>query len=309
MTPEEIFRRLYLIRRVEEEIARVYPSDKIQSPIHLSIGQELASVAVCAALRPDDKVFGSYRSHALYLAKGGDLNAFVAELYGKVTGCAKGKGGSMHLVEEKAGLLGTSAIVASLIPVAVGYAWGEKLQGSARLTACFFGDGATEEGCYFEALNFAALHHVPLLFVCENNGYAIHTPLEARQTTPICDRVRAFGIPALSVSSYDGVFDSARGLLHSIADGSGSAFLEVLAPRIKEHVGPGEDWDKGYRTLGADLGRFGTLDPVAIAGDRISSGAREKIERDVDARIRDAFTFAEQSAVPGPEELMADLYG
>src|SRR5581483_5922005 len=134
---EQIYRALYRIRRVEEEIARVYPTDKIMSPVHLSIGQEAVSVGVCEALAPQDIVFGSYRSHALYLAKGGDLRKMIAELYGKATGCAKGKAGSMHLIDKSAGVMGASAVVGTTIPLAVGYALAEKMKRSDTIVASF----------------------------------------------------------------------------------------------------------------------------------------------------------------------------
>src|SRR5437762_7913752 len=156
-----IYGALYLVRRVEEEVARIYPSDKIKSPVHLSIGQESSSVGVCDVLLPDDIVSASYRGHAAYLAKGGDLNAMIAELYGKDTGCARGKGGSMHLVGMDHGILGGSAVVGTTIPVAVGYALALKREGKGRVVACFFGDGATEEGVFHESMNFAALHKLP----------------------------------------------------------------------------------------------------------------------------------------------------
>src|SRR6266550_5975186 len=147
---ERFYRALYRIRRVEEEIAAVYPTDKIKSPVHLSIGQEAVSVGVCEALGRDDVVFGTYRSHALYLAKGGDLQKMIAELYGKATGCAKGKGGSMHLIDVDAGVMGTSAVVGTTIPQAVGYAYAMKVQRRDTVVASFFGDGSAEEGAFHE---------------------------------------------------------------------------------------------------------------------------------------------------------------
>src|SRR5688572_3023538 len=175
------YRALFRIRRTEEEIAAIYPSDAIQSPIHLSIGQEAISVGVCEALLPQDIVFGTYRSHAVYLAKGGSLKRMVAELYGKATGCAGGKGGSMHLIDVEHGVMGTSAVVGTTIPVSVGYAYAAKLQRRNLVVASFFGDGAVEEGVFHESVSFAALKQLPILFVCENNHYAIHTPLSQRQ--------------------------------------------------------------------------------------------------------------------------------
>src|SRR5262245_44905996 len=168
------------IRRVEERVAAVYPTDCIKSPIHLSIGQEAPSVGLCEALRDTDVVFGTYRGHALYLAKGGDLNAMVAELFGKASGCGKGKAGSMHLGWRPAGVMATSAIVATTIPQAAGYAFAEKARDRDTVVAACFGDGAMEEGAFHEALNFAALMRLPMIFLCENNLYSIHTPLSKR---------------------------------------------------------------------------------------------------------------------------------
>ena len=206
MTEARHYRSLYRIRRVEEAIARIYPTDKIKSPIHLSIGQEAVSVGLCEALEPKDFVFGTYRGHALYLAKGGDLQAMLAELYGKATGCARGKGGSMHLIDTTAGVMGTSAIVAAGIPNAVGFALGLKLRGTGAIVASVFGDGAAEEGVFHEALNFASLRKLPVVFVCENNGYAIHAAQADRQAgNDICALAQAHGMPAARIDTSDSV--------------------------------------------------------------------------------------------------------
>src|SRR5713101_7734820 len=151
---EQLYRSLLRIRRVEEEIARVYPTDRTKSPVHLSIGQEAGSVAVCEALRPGDVVFGTYRGHALYLAKGGDMKQMVAELFGKAAGCARGKGGSMHLIAPEVGMMGTSAVVSTTIANALGYAYALKVRQENAIVVSFFGDGATEEGVFAESLNF-----------------------------------------------------------------------------------------------------------------------------------------------------------
>src|SRR5215471_11009347 len=201
---ERFYKALYRIRRVEEEVAAVYPSDKIKSPVHLSIGQEAISVGVCEALRPDDVVFGTYRSHALYLAKGGNLRRMIAELYGKVDGCAKGKGGSMHLIDTEARVMGASAVVGTTIPNAVGYAYALRLQRKDSVVVSFFGDGATDEGVFYESLNFAALKQLPIIFICENNFYAIHTHLLRRhKDANLCGRVRPYGIPAEQIDNND----------------------------------------------------------------------------------------------------------
>ena len=194
---DKFYREVYRIRRVEEEVARVYPTDKVKSPVHLPIGQEAVSVGVCQALRRTDVAFGTYRSHALYLAKGGDLKKMIAKLYGKATGCAKGKGGSMHLVDIEAGMMGTSAVVGTSIPHSVGYAYAVKLRRQDKVVVDFFGDGAVDEGVWHESMSFAALKKLPVIFICENNQYAIHAHQRTHQPLEnIVEKARVYGIPA-----------------------------------------------------------------------------------------------------------------
>ena len=173
---QRIYRSLRLIRRAEEEVARIYPSDKIKSPVHLSIGQESVAVGVCDMLEKKDAVSGTYRGHATYLAKGGSLKGMIAEMYGKETGMAKGKAGSMHLTAPQAGLICTSAIVGTTIPVAIGSAFANKQQRNGRMIAVFFGDGAIDEGVFWESVNAACVMKLPVLFVCEDNDIAVHIP-------------------------------------------------------------------------------------------------------------------------------------
>jgi TPP-dependent pyruvate/acetoin dehydrogenase alpha subunit len=305
-----LYRSLYRIRRVEEEIARVYPTDRINSPVHLSIGQEAVSVGVCAALEPDDVVFGTYRGHALYLAKGGSLRAMLAELYGKVDGCTRGKGGSMHLIAPEQGVMGTSAVVGTTIANAVGYAYALRYRGSSALVASFFGDGATEEGVFAESLNFAALKKLPVLFVCENNGYAIHTAQHRRQGLPdIRARARAHGMPAELLDGNDlpAVVERARAVVAHIRAGKGPWFLEVRTYRWREHVGPGTDYHLGYRGE-AEARPWLDSDAVPRMAERIHPRQRERIEREVEDELREAFAFAEASPFPGPEELTTDVF-
>jgi TPP-dependent pyruvate/acetoin dehydrogenase alpha subunit len=238
---ERIYRSLRLIRRAEEEIARAYPSDQIKSPVHLSIGQEAVSVGVCDVLRPDDVVSPTYRGHAAFLAKGGSLRGLMAELYGKVTGVTGGKGGSMHLIDMSHYVLGASAVVGTTIPVAVGYALALKRMKTDRVVVAFFGDGATEEGVFAESLNFASLHKLPVLFVCENNYYAIHTPITKRWATQqLCERVETYGIPAHQVDDGDVLklrSLAADSIVH-VRGGGGPVFIECRTYRWREHVGP-----------------------------------------------------------------------
>jgi pyruvate dehydrogenase E1 component alpha subunit len=307
---QRVYSKLLLIRRAEEEVARIYPSDKIKSPVHLSIGQEAVAVGVCDPLRADDVVSGTYRSHAAYIAKGGDLRAMFAELYGKDTGCCRGKGGSMHMVAMEQYILGTSAVVGTTVPIAVGYALALKREGKGRLAVAFFGDGATEEGVFHESLNFAALHKLPVLFVCENNGYAIHTPLSKRwATNRLCERVATYGIPAQKVSDSDvlRLWHLAAGAYASIRQGSGPAFIECQTYRWKEHVGPGEDYDAGYRTRD-ELLPWVERDQVEVIGAKLDPSVRAAVEAEVEREIAAAIDFAENSPFPEAKELFTDVY-
>ncbi len=306
---ERLYRSLYRIRRVEEEIVRVYPTDKIKSPVHLSIGQEAVAVGVCEALRPDDVVFCSYRSHATYLAKHGDLKQMIAELYGKVTGCAKGKGGSMHIVDAAHGVMGASAVVGTTIPHAVGYAFALKHQRKDSVVVSFFGDGATDEGVFFESLNFAALKQLPVIFICENNSYAIHTHQRRRQPNlNICDRARSFGIPAERIEDdVLKVYERSSAAVGALRAGElGPFFFECLTYRWKEHVGPNEDFHLGYRTR-EEAEPWMRNDQVKRMGAMLEARQRERIEREVEAEIQAAFAYAEASPFPDDAELFTDV--
>jgi len=306
----QLYKSLYRIRRVEEEVAAVYPTDKIKSPVHLSIGQEAVSVGVCEALRRSDVVFGTYRSHALYLAKGGDLRGMIAELYGKFAGCAKGKGGSMHLIDIDAGVMGASAVVGTTIPNAVGYAYAQKLRHSENIVASFFGDGAVDEGVFHESMNFAALKALPMIFICENNFYAIHTHQSRRQSRAnITEKARAYGITAEEIKDNDAVtiYDRVSGAVAKLRSGApGPFFFECWTYRMKEHVGPNEDYQLGYRHAG-EAEQWINNDPVKKLGAAIDPAARKQIEAEVEAEIRDAFAFAESAAFPEIPELFTDV--
>ncbi len=305
------YRSLYQIRRVEEEVIRIYPSDKIKSPVHLSIGQEAVSVGVCQALEPQDVVFGTYRGHALYLAKGGDLFKMIAELYGKVTGCARGKGGSMHLVDVEHGVMGMSAVVSTTIPTAVGYAYAMKVRGLNTVVASFLGDGSVDEGVYHECMNFAKLKEVPMLFICENNKYAIHSSTNQRHpSNNLCERARSYGIPAERIENNDllKIHERVGQAVAEIRAGeSGPRFFECMTYRWKEHVGPYDDFDMGYRTREeADV--WIKDDQLVRIANLLDEATRTEIERTVDQQIADAFEFAENSEFPDPAELYLDVF-
>jgi TPP-dependent pyruvate/acetoin dehydrogenase alpha subunit len=297
------------IRRVEEEIERIYPTDKIKSPVHLSIGQEAPSVGVCDALRADDVVFATYRGHAAYLAKGGNLRRMVAELYGKATGCARGKAGSMHLIDVGAGFMGTSAIVGSTIPQAVGHAFAMKYRKSDRATVAFFGDGSTEEGVFHESLNFAALKRLPILFVCENNLYAIHSHVRDRAAEPdLSRRAASYGMAARRIEDGDvlTINAAAAHAVEAIRRGDGPQFLEVMTYRYCRHVGPGGDVALGYRTQ-SEVDQWQARGAIARLGDALPASMRAVLDSEIEAEIADAFDFAERSPFPGDDELLSDV--
>lgn len=307
---ERVYRALRLIRVVEEEVARVYPTDVIKSPVHLSIGQEFVSVGVCDVLEPRDHVSITYRGHAAYLAKGGDLRAMIAEMYGKKAGCAQGRGGSMHLVDAAAGVIGASAVVGTSIPVAAGYALAAKRRKTGGVVACFIGDGATEEGCFAETLNFAALHALPVLFVCENNGYAIHEPLSKRWATDrLCERVATYGVSARRIADGDvfSVRDAAAQAVAAMRAGGGPAFLEVACYRWREHVGPNEDFNQGYRSVD-EMTPWAERDEVARLAAMLPQETVDAVEAEIAATVADAFTYAENQPFPAPEDLYDHVY-
>lgn len=311
--PEDLgrlYRALRLMRRAEEVTAEIYPSDKIKSPVHLSIGQEAVTVGVVDAMDDTDYVAGSYRCHAAYIAKGGDLAAMYAEMYGKSTGCAKGRGGSMHLIEAPHNVIGASAVVGTHIPVAVGHGLALKREGKGRIVVVFFGDGATEEGAFYESLNFASLHKLPVLFVCENNGFAIHTPLNKRWATrKLCERVETFDIPATRIDDGDvfAIRDTAATAIKAIRNGEGPQFMECATYRWREHVGPGEDYDDGYRQR-SDQEPWVKNDQITRLAQMLEGTERETIDAEVEAVITTAVEFAENSPEPVPEEVWDNVY-
>jgi TPP-dependent pyruvate/acetoin dehydrogenase alpha subunit len=307
---DKLYRSLYRIRRVEEEIARVYPTDKIKSPVHLSIGQEAISVGVCETLQPDDIVFCTYRSHAAYLAKGGNLNQMIAELFGKQTGCAKGKGGSMHLIDVNHRVMGASAVVGTTIPQAVGYAYAVKFQRKNLVVVSFFGDGATDEGVFYESLNFAALKRLPIIFICENNLYAIHTHLYRRQAQPdIIKHVQSYGIPAERIEDdVFRIYERVSTAVQKLRSGEpGPFFFECMTYRWKEHVGPNEDFHLGYRTK-EEAEPWIKNDQVKRIAGMLDAEVRKQIEQEIEAEIKSAFAFAEESPFPDDSELYTDVF-
>lgn len=301
---EELFYKALRIRLVEERIIELYPCDKIQSPVHLSIGQEAVAVGTCQSLKPTDLLFCSYRSHAFYLAKGGNLREMFAELYGKATGCGRGKAGSMHLASPEMGLMGASAVVASTIPHAVGAALAAIRLNRDQVIVAAFGDGATEEGVYHESLNFAALYKLPVIFLCENNGLAVHSKLEARHSFQILEHAKSYGFPTIYIldgHDFMKVHSVFSEVIADVRRNRSSYFVEIQTYRYKEHVGPGEDYEAGYRSR-EGLERWKSKDSLIL--DR---GLVAKYRPFILQEVDDAVAFAETSPWPGEEDLLSDV--
>ena len=296
---------------VEERIVGLYPEQEMRCPVHLSIGQEAAAVGVCSVLDRDDWVFSGHRNHAHYLAKGGDLKAMLAELYGKATGCCGGKGGSMHLTDLDAGFIGASPIVGSTVPVGVGAALTVQMRGDRRRVVVFFGDGAMEAGVVHESLNFASLKRLPVLFVCENNLYSVYSPLSVRQPEhrTIAQLAEGHGVTVFTADGNDmeRVVEVAQLAREVIDCGRGPAFLELSTYRWREHCGPNYDNEVGYRSE-AEFLEWQQQDPIArtraLVGPRLLAEAIAEIEVEID----DAVTFAKDSPFPDPHWAAEHVY-
>jgi len=283
----------------------------MRCPVHLSIGQEAVAVGVCEHLDRKDIVMSAHRAHAHFLAKGGDLKSMIAELYGKKTGCAMGKGGSMHLVDLSSGFFAAVPIVGSTIPIAVGVAWAFKLKKSTSIVAVFLGDGATEEGVFFESLDFASLKDVPILFVCENNLYSVYSQLDVRQAPgrKLSALAESHGIKSFNGdgNNIDQVSELTKTAVKHIKSNNAPAFMELDTFRWLEHCGPNADDDLGYRKKG-ELDEWQKRDPIKSYKPRMIKNHKlteKDIKENIDAistEIDEAFKFAKES--PFPDQIL-----
>ena len=314
---KELFYQMLRIRLAEEKIAELYPKQEMRCPVHLCIGQEAVAVGVCENLTRDDYVFSGHRSHGQYLAKGGDLKAMLAELYGKVTGCSRGKGGSMHLVDLSVGYLGATPIVASTIPIGVGTAFGSVMRGEKRLTVIFFGEAATEEGVFHESINFAQLKKLPVIFVCENNLYSVYSPLSVRQPEgrEVFNVAKGHGVESFQGNGNDviEVYQMTQKAAERARQGKGPTFLEFKTYRWREHCGPYYDNDLGYRTE-AEFLEWKKRCPIeklkkqllrqAILGEKHIAQMTLGLQTEID----NAVNFAKESPFPEEQTLMESTY-
>ena len=311
----DLYRSMLRIRRVEEAIAERYAAQEMRCPVHLSVGQEAVAVGVCAALEARDGVFSNHRAHAHYLAKGGDLTAMLAEIYGLAGGCCRGVGGSMHMIDITAGFLGAVPIVGATVPLAVGAAWAARLRGEDKVIAVFFGDGTFEEGAVHESINFAVLHSLPVLFVCENNLYACYTRLSDRQPDrPIHGVAAAHGCATATADGNDvqAVFAAASAAVAGLRAGGAPAFLECRTYRWREHCGPNLDDNLGYRPNG-ELAAWEAACPVnrlaaTLRATVEGSSFVTAVEREIGVEIAAAFVAALASGLPQEADLPGYLY-
>ena len=317
--PPALLRQMYLtmlrIRRFEERVADLVEAGEIKTPCHLYIGQEAIAAGVCAALRPDDYVLGTHRSHGHYLAKGGDMAAMMAEIHGRRTGCSGGRGGSMHLIAPEVGLLGTVPIVSGTIPLAVGAALASTLRRQSRVAVAFFGDGAMEEGTAHESFNLAAHRRLPVVFVCENNLYSSHLALlERRAADNIVDVAGAHGMAGVRLdgNGVEAVHREAVAAVDRARAGGGPGFLECRTYRWRGHVGPSWDLDVGVKRKD-ELKAWLDRDPLALARDRLvaQGNAAEEIDAlDAAARgeVARAEEYARRSPYPEPGDLSSHVF-
>jgi pyruvate dehydrogenase E1 component alpha subunit len=305
------------IRLFENEISRRWPEQEMRSPPHMCTGQEAIAVGVCASLRAVDQVIGYYRGHGYYLAKGGDPKALMAELYCKQTGSNGGKGGSMLISSPKVGYLGSSAIVAGGIPIATGLAFGNQIQNFKKVVVCFLGDAATEEGVFYESLNFAALKKLPIIYVCENNGYAVTTHIKFRRANPekISEIPKAFGIPAYKIDGNDveEVYRITGKAVNLALNGGGPTFIEGVTYRWYLHVGNKLDSTTGLRTQ-KELETWMKKDPIKRFEKQLLKNKALTLKDITDIKVRidklvaDAFTYAKASSLPARGELLTNIY-
>lgn len=305
----DLYYQMLRIRMVEQAIADRYSEQKMRCPTHLSIGQEAVAVGVSSVLTAADKVYSSHRAHAHYLAKGGCLNKLIAELYGKVGGCTGGRGGSMHLCDLEAGFMASTAIVANSIPLAVGHALHMAGQREQNLSVAYFGEGATEEGAFYESLNFAVLKSLPVLFVCENNRYSVYSPLQVRQPAgrSICRLAEAIGAAAFEMdgNKVDEVANAAKEATQLLRAGKGPVLMECHTYRHREHCGPNYDDQLGYRPA-EEVEHWMQRDPIRKT--EIPETRLEVIKAEIAQEIDLAFQYAENSPFPSTDSAGGFVY-
>jgi len=309
----ELYRKLYLIRKSEDAVRRDYSNDKMKTPMHMSTGGEAICAGVCHALADSDQIMGTYRSHGIYLAKTGETDQFFAEMFGRATGMAKGKAGSMHLTAPADGLICTSAIVGTTIPVAVGAAYANRQQQNDRIVTVFFGDGAIDEGVFWESVNSACVMKLPVLFVCEDNDIAVHIPGKDRHGyRSISEVMERFKCSVFNSDSTDAevIYNLTKDALNAIRESGRPSFMHLKYFRYLEHVGVNEDFNQGYRGR-AEYEKWRARDPIETQRSKLMKWLKEGeirgIEMEIEERIEQSVKKADIAPFSGPEALYEDV--
>jgi pyruvate dehydrogenase E1 component alpha subunit len=301
---------------VDNKIIDLYPEQEMRCPVHLSIGQEAVSAGVCANLQNKDVVLSNHRSHGHYLAKGGNLNTMMAEIYGKIDGCSEGRGGSMHLIDLSVSFYGASSIVGGTIPLSVGIALGFSMQKKQNLSIVFFGDAAIEEGVFHESLNFAALKKLPVIFVCENNFYSVYSHISLRQPKrEIYSLAKSHGIKSYQEDGMNAqkVFNITKKSIEELKNKGGPIFLEFLTYRYREHCGPNYDYNLGFRTE-EEVRKWEKNCPIEILKNqmlkdrKITEQQYREMKKNIELEIEEAISFAKKSEFPGEKDLEKYVY-
>ncbi len=308
-----MYSQMLRIRRVEERLMDIFAQGKIPGFIHVSIGQEAVPVGVCSVLRPDDYISNTHRGHGQALAKGADLKKFMAELYGRRDGYCRGKAGSMHVACKELGIIGSNGVVGGGIPIALGTAFASQYQGNDRVTVCFFGDGATNEGAFHESINLAAVWNLPMVFCCENNRWAEFTPQKVHtKLEDLSRRAEAYGIPGVTVDGDDvlKVREAAEKAVAKARKGEGPTLLECQTHRWFGHFAG--DSQK-YRDP-KEIEEVRKFDPILrfqnllLEMKHLTLELVKKMEDQLRVEIEEAVAFAESSPVPGKEDILQDVY-
>lgn len=310
----KLYRKMLVIRRSEEQLVKSHQAGLVQGACHTYIGEEAIATGVCAQLRDDDVVVSTHRGHGHALAKGVTPKELIAELYGKVTGCSGGRGGSMHLFKPEIGMLGTSGIVAPCITLAAGAAYTYDLLGTDQVGVAFFSDGASNNGSFHEGINMAAAWKLPAIFVCENNLYATEVPFAAVAANPnVAERAKAYGLPGVEVDGNDvlAVYKAAGEAVSRARSGEGPTLLECKTYRTRPHAEGMRD--TGYRTK-EEIDEWKARDPIDGLGKKLiddglaTKDELERIDREVIEMVAEAHTFAQESPYPDPATVLDYVY-
>lgn len=311
---ENLYRTMLRIRLCEEGLVEPIVKGDVKCPCHLCSGQEAVAAGVCVALEKEDYIFGTHRSHGHYIAKGGEVSTLLAEIYGKETGCSRGRGGSMHLIDVEKGIMGAAPIVAGTISLAVGAALACRIRKEKRVVVSFFGDGATGEGVLYESLNFAALKKLPIIFACENNLYSTHMPIrECRPEENVYKVGDSFCVKKYRVDGNDvlKVYEAAKSAVEVCRNSEGPVFMEFLTYRLRGHVGPDDNVQGSHTDIRpkAEIEKWKKKDPIKrfekflLKNKVCQKEELQKIAKETSAEVGDAFLFAQKSPYPEAGEL------